>query len=151
MRIIAVIGFVICFVLPSIIYCILAICGRGGKLMKGFWWRCTNLKESNIDEQKYVLRVYGIKYLILCLLIYTGFIGLICEQWIVGVVFIASGFVAWGIIELMLLKFEKYQQCKNEISDEKRQEEYWDNIAEQNGKSKNSNNLSMDDNIINKE
>lgn len=144
MRIFAVIGLILCIGLPLIIYCILAISGCAGKLMKGFWWKCTNLKESNIKEQKYVLRIYGIKNLILILLGFTGVISLIYEQWIVGGVFIASVFVVWGVIELILLKCKNYQQCKYEISDEKREEEYWKNIKEKSQMDKEKKNFNVE-------
>lgn len=103
-----------------------------GIFMGLHWRRCTNLNDSNVEEQKYVQKVYGIEALILSVLVFSGLMCCIFEQFI-------AAWSLWGIAiivlityELVLLKCKKFQNCKYEISDEKRMKDYWENLQKQN-------------------
>lgn len=150
MRLIAVGCLLLLLAFPIAIYCILAICGYGGSLFKGYWSKCTNIKENNSKENKYVLRIYGIKNLILSVIFFAGIICLIYEQWIAGIAISVGVLIVWGIIEIVLLKCKKYQAYKFEISDEKRQEEYWKNLKVKSQMGNEENNSIQNDSNLDK-
>lgn len=131
MRIYAVTAVVIAFLLV-IIVCIRALLGKGNILFKGYWFNCTNLKEDNKKQQKYVLRVHGTCGLILSAIVFPALILYIYEQWIAGVTLFCVGVIAMIGIALYFKYNKKYRENKYEISEDKKCIEYCENLKKQN-------------------
>lgn len=113
------------------LYLILAFCGIGANLIRGYCYKCTNRTENNKKEQKYVVRFYVIKDFVMTLFFHGSALCLIFKQFIASIVLFVMIFVSWGIIELIYSKNKKYQAAIAELSDDKRIQLYFENLLQQ--------------------
>lgn len=110
------------------LYLIFAMFGKCGNMLRGYCTTCTNRTEENKNQQLYVKRCYALKNLIISAFVHSSILCLIFKQYIACIVLFAMTFVSWGIIELVLAKCTKYQSAKAEISDDKRMQDYYDGL-----------------------
>lgn len=129
-----IIGLAFCLIATFCLLVIFNVKGKNGKniFINLHWRRCTNLNESNIKEQKYVQKIYGIEGLVASILVFGGFMCLVFEQVIATWSLFGIAIIFVIIYELVLLKCKKFQECKYEISDEKRLLEYCENLKKLN-------------------
>lgn len=139
--------WIIPVVIIAVAFCVVATCcllaifnvrsNKGKPIMTTFiptwfigthWRSITNLKESNVKEQKYVQRIYGIEGLIASIFVFGGFMCMPFRQMIPACSLLGIGIIFLVVFELVLLKCKKFQECKYEISDEKRLQEYFDEL-----------------------
>lgn len=129
MRIIAavIISLGFCLIAGACLYAIFNTKSKK-RIINLHWRQCTNLKESNINEQRYVQKVYAIEGLIISVFVFSFFMCFIFEQFIAAWSLFGATLLVLGVIELVLLKCKKFQECKYEISDKKRLQEYCENL-----------------------
>lgn len=129
MRIYAVIPVAIFFVF-AIIVCIFALFGKDKNCINMHWRGCTNLKEENKKEQKYVTRMYGIEGLILIPIVCAVIMCFIFGQMLAAWILFAITIIVLIIIEICLKFNKKFQAAKKAISENERWKEYLDNLRE---------------------
>ncbi len=145
-RLYAVIPVAILFV-GVIIVCILTMFGKCGMGLKRYWHECTNLKEENKKEQKYVVRMYGIEGLILTPIAFAVIMCFIFEQMLAAWILFAITIIVLIVIEICLKFNKKFQAAKKVISESERWKEYLDKLRDKNNEEINPD-ISIDENIV---